>query len=113
MTVRAVLLAAISMVALSTSALAAPPLRPSFRKTVLTGVIRSLGVVQEEPRERPQATFLLDVVQSDGRTLSVLTVLPAPIPCAEGDRAMLSGDFAKEGLGGPMLLSAHILSCGA
>ena len=44
--------------------------------------------------------------------MSVLVVMPAPIPCIERDHATLSGEFDKEGFGGPMLLWAHILSCG-
>ena len=111
MIVRAAILGAISILTLSCSALAHPHGRPGLRRMVLSGVIRSSGVVEEEPQARPQATFFLDVVQPNGQTISVLTVLPAPIPCFDGEHATLSGEFDKEGLGGPMLLSAQILSC--
>lgn len=70
-----------------------------------------MGVVQEESQERSLATFFLDVAQPDGKPLAMLVVLPAPIPCVEGDRATVSGEF-DDGLGVPMVLWPRILSCG-
>lgn len=111
MIVRADVLGAFSILALSVCANAAAHCRPPVANTVLHGVIRSIGVVQEEPQERPQATFFLDVPQPDGKPVAVLVVLPAPIACREKDRATVSGQF-DVGLGVPMVLSPRILSCG-
>ena len=112
MNVRPCALGVMSLLALSSSAGAAIHRRPGVRATVVSGVIRDLGVAQEEPTAQPQATFFLDVVQPDGQTISVLTVLPAPIPCVEGEHATLTGQVDNQGFGGPMLLWPHILSCG-
>jgi hypothetical protein len=112
MIVRAGVLGAMLLMVAGSSAGAIPDHRPPIQDIVLSGVIRSLGIVQEEPAERPQATFFLDIAQYGGKTMPVLVVVPAPIPCIDGDHATLSGAFDKEGFGGPMLLWAHILSCG-
>jgi hypothetical protein len=92
----------------------ADPARPGLVHETLTGIVRSLGVVQEEPAETPQASFYLMVRGPNGRTVDVLVSLPAQaLHCSEGELATLEGDVAAADRDMPtLLMQARTLSCG-
>ena len=92
----------------------AEPGRPGLVHETLTGTIKSVGVVQEEPGETPQAVFYLTVVGADGHPADVLVGMPAQaFHCSQGDRATLEGDVGADEKDSPsVLMRAHILSCG-
>ena len=79
----------------------------------LTGRVRSVGILQEEPGATPQANFYLDVASADGKVQAVLISLPAyRFACSEGEQAAIEGDFVAADSPFPaMLLSAQLLSC--
>ncbi len=79
----------------------------SSRAVTIAGVIRSLRESQMEPAAAAQASFML----ARPHRPPVVVVLPAPIPCLEGDRAVIAGELTEgQGLP-PVLLSPRILSC--
>lgn len=79
----------------------------------LTGTVRSVGILQEEPGATPQVTFDLDVIGADGQIQAVLISMPVYRPfCSEGEQAIIEGDFAAADSTFPaMMFSAHVLSC--
>ncbi len=89
------------------------PARPPLVHMTLTGVVTSLGIVQEEPAETPQATFYLAITGSDGVHRRVLVDVPEPrFPCGEGDRATLEGDVPADETAAPtILMRARLISC--
>ena len=84
-----------------------------LRHMILSGIVTSLGVVQEEPGETPQATFYLKIIRSNGTYQNVLVGLPeSRFLCVEGDHAKLEGDLSPgKTPSPPILLSAKLLSC--
>ena len=88
--------------------------RPPLVHETLTGVVKSFGVVQEEPGETPQAVFYLTIVGADAHPADVLVGMPVfAFRCAEGDRATLEGDVGANERDRPsVLMGAHIISCG-
>ena len=89
--------------------------RPALVHETLTGIVKSLGVVQEEPAETPQAVFYLTVQGPDGRAADVLVSMPAmSFHCLEGQRATLEGDVSAGDKDLPtILMSARLVSCGS
>jgi hypothetical protein len=90
------------------------PNRPPPDIVTLKGVISGLGVVQIEPAETPQASFILTYVDQAGRKAQVIVSMPArAMRCFDGEEAEVRGDFLpplSDGL--PAALgSAQILSC--
>ena len=81
----------------------------------LTGTVRSLGIVQEEPGATPQVNFYLDVTKADGAVEAVLVSMPVDRPfCSEGELAVIEGDFvAADSTFPAMLFSPHVVSCNA
>ena len=81
----------------------------------LTGTVRSLGIVQEEPGATPQVNFYLDVTEADGNVEAVLISMPVYRPfCSEGELAVIEGDLAAADATFPaMLFSPHVVSCNA
>lgn len=79
----------------------------------LTGTVRSLGIVQEEPGATPQVNFYLDVARAVGTIEAVLISMPVDRPhCSEGERAVIEGDFvAADSIFPAMLFSPHVTSC--
>jgi hypothetical protein len=78
--------------------------------TRLTGIVRGMGVVQEEPRETPQMSFYLDGVR--GRA-PILVTGPAWSYCPNGARATVEGRYLPPGelIRTPMLDGARIVRC--
>jgi len=78
---------------------------------VLTGVIRSLGVLQTEPSETPQTSFML-VTTELGMRRELLVMIPGRTFCFEGERATVEGDLTPAEAPFPdMLLDARLASC--
>lgn len=88
-----------------------PPAPP--RHVVLTGMVESLAVSQQEPSAEPQAGFYLRT--SDDGAAAVLVVMPAArFACPEGAQATLEGDFLPaDPPFPPALFAAKLLACGA
>ena len=89
------------------------PRRGGGRRTRWTGMVRSFGIVQEEPGETPQASFYLDVSRRDGHVESLLVSLPArEFRCGDRGRVTVEGEFARASGAMPaVVLAARVVSC--
>ncbi len=86
----------------------------SVGSVTLTGTVRSLAMIQEEPAETPQSVFTLELRQPwCGETL-IFAAMPGPLFCFEGDLVTLAGDYfpPTSGFpGGPIFEARTLVSC--
>lgn len=87
--------------------------RPRLLHQKLTGTVTSLGIVQEEPAETPQATFNLQVREWHGKSKDIIVSMPAhKFLCNKGDRATLVGDLLPDDAEMPAVLtSPRLVAC--
>jgi hypothetical protein len=59
----------------------------------VSGIVHGFATVQEEPGASPQSSFTLQ--KPSCGTENVLVSGPAPMFCAEGDRATVTGEYLR------------------
>lgn len=59
----------------------------------VSGIVHGFATVQEEPSASPQSSFTLQMPSCG--TADVLVSAPAPIFCAEGDKATVTGEYLR------------------
>ncbi len=74
----------------------------------VSGIVHGFATAQEEPGASPQSSFTLQ--KPSCGTADVLVSGPAPIFCAEGDRATVTGEYLRPSKLNPvpMISPAHV-----
>lgn len=81
----------------------------------LTGTVRSLVMIQEEPAETPQSVFTLELRRPWCGETAVFASMPGPLLCFDGDFATFTGDYFPpvSGFpGGPIFEARKVVGCG-
>ena len=63
------------------------------KPVTLTGRMRAVGTIQEEPGETPQTHFSLDLLKPWCGLTTIQASLPGPVFCVEGAVVTLTGDY--------------------
>ena len=82
------LIAPLSVALASTVLAAAPCVEGSG---TVSGIVRGVGTIQEEPTAAPQSSFILEKPSCGER--SILVAAPAPLFCSNGDTAVVEGRY--------------------